>query len=157
MRGAGRLSFSLPLIRWWKNMTAALKMAGSKRPPPIHLSEADYDRIADLAIRIEQRSPDLSQLLFKEIDRAVLHPAESLPRNVVALGSEVEFADVTTGATRRVRLVLPADADIEQGRVSILTPVGAGLIGMSVGREIDWPCPNGRPRVLRILDVKQQP
>jgi regulator of nucleoside diphosphate kinase len=138
-------------------MTAALKKAGAKRLPPIHLLEADYDRIAALAIQIEHRSPDLSQLLLKEIDRAVLHPAESLPGNVVALGSEVEFVDASTGATRRVRLVLPADADIEQGRVSILTPVGAGLIGMSVGREIDWPCPNGRPRVLRILDVKQQP
>jgi regulator of nucleoside diphosphate kinase len=138
-------------------MTAAQNRAGSKGPPPIHISEADYDRIADLAIRIEQRSPDLSQLIFKEIDRAVLHPPGSLPGDVVALGSEVEFADVTTGATRRVRLVLPAEADIEAGRISILTPVGAGLIGMSVGREIDWPCPNGRPRVLRILDVNQQP
>jgi regulator of nucleoside diphosphate kinase len=140
-----------------ENMNAAQKRAGSKRPPPIHISEADYDRIADLAIRIEARSPDLSRLIFDEIDRASLHPAQSLPRNVVALGSEVEFMDVMTGAKRRVRLVLPADADIAEDRISILTPVGAGLIGMSVGREIDWPCPNGRPRVLRILDVKQQP
>jgi transcription elongation GreA/GreB family factor len=38
-----------------------------------------------------------------------------------------------------------------------MTPVGAGLIGMSVGREISWPCPDGRPRTLKILGVKQQP
>jgi regulator of nucleoside diphosphate kinase len=54
-------------------------------------------------------------------------------------------------------LVLPSDADIEAGRVSIMTPVGAGLIGMSVGNQINWPCPDGRPRVLKILEVKQQP
>ena len=41
--------------------------------------------------------------------------------------------------------------------MSILTPVGAGLIGMSVGREICWPCPDGRERTLKILEVKQRP
>ena len=55
------------------------------------------------------------------------------------------------------KLVLPVDADFEAGRLSVMTPVGAGLIGMTVGREISWPTPDGRPRVLRILEVKQQP
>jgi regulator of nucleoside diphosphate kinase len=54
-----------------------------------------------------------------------------------------------------VRLVLPAEADLDAGRISILTPVGAGLIGMRAGDEIDWPCPDGRPRILKIVDVRQ--
>jgi regulator of nucleoside diphosphate kinase len=138
-------------------MTAVQARAGSNEPPPIHISEQDYDRIAGMALRIRNSAPGLSRLILEEIERAVVYPAQDLPRNVVALGSEVEFVDDTNGTKRRVQLVLPGEADIEQGRISILTPVGAGLIGMSVGREISWPCPDGRARILKILEVEQQP
>jgi regulator of nucleoside diphosphate kinase len=122
--------------------------------PPIHLTEEDYDLIADLALNVARRSPELSKMLLDEIDRAELHTRDTLPKDVVAIGSEVEFLDASTGAKRVVKLVLPLDADIEAGRVSILTSVGAGLIGLQEGQSIDWPCPSGRPRVLRILKVK---
>ncbi len=138
-------------------MRSLEKKKAAKKRPPIHISEADYDRIADLALRLEHSAPGLSRLLFEEIDRAHIHPTGSLPENVIALGSEVEFIDDTTGTTRRVCLVLPNEADIEAGRVSIITPVGAGLIGLSEGQEISWPCPDGRPRILKILEVKQKP
>jgi len=121
--------------------------------PPIHLIDADYDLIADLALSMERRSPELSRLLFDEIDRAEIHTPGTLPAGIVSIGSEVEYLDMGTGETRRVRLVTPAEADMEFGRLSILTPVGAGLIGLAKGQSIDWPCPSGRPRVLRILEV----
>ena len=124
--------------------------------PPIHMSTSDYDQIAEMALGLENSAPALAKLLFDEIDRAVIYPDGQLPADVVALGSEVEYEDQSTGAVRRVRLVLPHQADMEAGRVSILTPAGAGLIGMSVGRAIDWPCLDGRPRSLRILAVSQE-
>jgi len=127
------------------------------RKPPIHLSEADYDVIADLALAMQKRAPDLATLILDEINRAKIHGEGKLPADVVTLGSEVAYLDDSTGEERRLRLVLPQDADIAAERISVMTPVGAGLIGMSVGREISWPTPDGRPRVLRILDVKQQP
>ena len=138
-------------------MTDVQETAGSSEPPQIHISEQDYDRIAGMALRIQHSAPGLSRLILEEIERAEVCSINALPKDVVALGSEVEFIDDTNGARRRVRLVLPAQADIEQGRISILTPVGAGLIGMSVGREISWPCPDGRARILKILEVKQRP
>ena len=131
---------------------ATIRSAGK---PPIHLIDADYDVIADLALSIGRRSPALSKMLLDEIDRAEIHARDGLPDDVVSLGSEVEFLDVDTGARRVVQLVLPVDADIEAGRVSILTSVGAGLIGLRKDQAIDWPCPSGRPRVLRILDVRR--
>ncbi len=133
-----------------------MQHAATLRPsakPPIHLIDADYDLIADLALSVERRSPELSRLLFDEIDRAEIHAPGTLPAEIVSIGSEVEYLDMGTGETRRVRLVTPAEADMEFGRLSILTPVGAGLIGLAKGQSIDWPCPSGRPRVLRILDV----
>ena len=121
--------------------------------PPIHLIDAEYDLIADLALGIARRSPELSKMLFQEIDRAEIHSRDTLPSQVVTIGSEVEVLDAKTGATRRLKLVLPIDGDIDAGRVSILTPMGAGLIGLRKGQSIDWPYPGGGSRILTILKV----
>ena len=121
--------------------------------PPIHLTAAEYDTIAGLALGIERQLPDLSRMLLDEIDRAEIHEPGSLPADAVTIGSEVEVLDAHTGATRRLRLVLPAEADVDAGRVSILTPMGAGLIGLRTGQAIDWPYPNGEIRTLKILKV----
>ena len=137
-------------------MTQTRSTSGSRKPP-IHISEADYDVIADLALQMEHRAPALAKQFLDEINRAKIHPAGKVPTDAVTIGSEVEFLDDSTGEKRRLKLVMPVDADFEAGRLSVMTPVGAGLIGMTVGREISWPTPDGRPRVLRILEVKQQP
>lgn len=128
--------------------------ARGTRKPPIYISERDYERISGLALRMEQRQPELAKLILDEIDRANVRPESDLPDDVVRIGSDVEFQDDRAGDRRRLRLVMPGEADIEAGRISVMTPVGAGLIGMSVGREISWPTPDGRPRVLRILEVR---
>ena len=125
--------------------------------PPLVISNADYDLIANLALSIEGRLPTLAGQLLEEIDRAEIVPALELPPNVVALGSAVEFEDQSSGARRTVQLVTPGEADIEQGRISILTSVGAGLIGMAAGAQINWPRPDGTERRLRIVHVNRLP
>ena len=125
--------------------------------PAISITEGDYDLIANLALRMTARAPELATLILNEIDRAKIVSEEKIREDVVRLGSEVTFLDDASGETRKVRLVLPGNANIEAGAISVVTQVGAGLIGMSVGGEINWPCPDGRPRVLKILDVRQQP
>lgn len=135
-------------------MQDSIRRPGARKPA-IHISEADYDLIASFAMSLEGRSPALAQMIFDEIDRANVHAREELPKDVVTLGSEVTYLDDTTGALRSIRLVLPAEADIEAGRVSIATQMGAGLIGLKAGHSMNWPCPDGRPRTLKILEVKQ--
>lgn len=51
-------------------------------------------------------------------------------------------------------MALPAEADIEAGRISVVSSMGVGLIGLSEGQSIDWPYPDGRPRMLRISSVR---
>lgn len=125
--------------------------------PPLVICDSDYDLIANLALSIEARLPTLARQLLDEIDRAEIVPVLELPQNVVALGSEVEFEDESSGARRTVRLVTPGKADIEQGRISILTSVGAGLIGMAAGAQISWPRRDGTERKLRIVYVNRHP
>jgi regulator of nucleoside diphosphate kinase len=75
----------------------------------------------------------------------------------VTLGSTVTFVDESNGLQRRFQIVLPADADIDRGSLSIASQMGAGLIGLSAGQSIDWPYPDGRSRILRIVEVEQDP
>ena len=123
--------------------------------PPIHLIDAEYDLIAELALGLERQSPDLARMLLDEINRAEIYSPGALPADVVTIGSEVEVLDAHTHAARKLRLVHPSEADVDAGRVSILTPMGAGLIGLRKGQSIEWPYRSGETRMLTILKVTQ--
>ncbi|QKR99012.1 nucleoside diphosphate kinase regulator [Sphingomonas sp. CL5.1] len=132
-------------------------MTSSKatRRPPIHMIDTEADRLTDLAIGAEDRLPEVSEMLLEEIGRANVHTAARIPRDVVTMHARVEFIDEANGATRIVQLVWPKEADISAGRVSILTPVGAGLIGLREGQSILWPDREGHRRALTIVKVTQ--
>jgi len=132
-------------------------MTNSKAPrrPPVHMIDTEADLLTDLAIGIEERLPQVSQLLLEEIGRAIIHKAARIPADVVTMHASVEFTDEGSGATRTVQLVYPKDADISAGRISILTPVGAGLIGLREGQSILWPDRDGHKRRLAIVKVSQ--
>lgn len=123
--------------------------------PPVHLIDQECDMLVDLALQIEGRNPELAAMLLGEIERAETHPAGALPEGTVTIGAEVDFLDESTHRLRTVKLVMPGEADIEQGRISVLTPVGAGLIGLREGQAIDWPDRDGQPHRLRILAVRR--
>ena len=136
-------------------MANATTVRPTTRRPPILLSDSDHDILLGLAASAARRAPDAARLLLEEADRADLVPAGRLPADVVALGSHVTFTDVAARTTRRVQLVMPAEADIGQGRISILSLVGAGLIGLRAGQSIDWPVQDGRLRRLTVVEVAQ--
>jgi regulator of nucleoside diphosphate kinase len=56
-----------------------------------------------------------------------------------------------------VTLVYPHEADIDLNRISVLTPVGAVLIGLSVGQTIEFQTPTREKRSLTVLDVSTEP
>jgi len=125
------------------------------RRPPINMLENEAEALSNLALTIEDRLPQVSELLIEEISRATLHAPNDLDPKVVTMNAMVEFADEATGVRRTVQLVLPRDADISAGRISILTPVGAGLIGLREGQSILWPDREGHERRLTIVRVEQ--
>jgi regulator of nucleoside diphosphate kinase len=115
--------------------------------------DREADTLTELALGKEEQLPQICALLLGEIDRAIIHTADRVPDGVVTMGSVVTFADEASDATRTVQLVYPGDADISAGRISILTPIGAGLIGLSKGQSITWPDRDGHKRILSIVDV----
>lgn len=128
-------------------------MSVSETLPRIHLIAEEAERLGRIAEGIGRSEPNAAGLLLAEIDRAQLWSPDALPPNTVSMGATVEFIDEGNGARHTLQLVYPNEADIAAGRISVLTPVGAGLIGMRAGRSITWPDGKGRDRQLRIVRV----
>jgi regulator of nucleoside diphosphate kinase len=95
--------------------------------------------------------------LQQELERAIVVSSEAVPRDVVTMNSRVLYVDETTGERRLVQIVYPEEADAGAGKVSVLAPVGAALLGLSVGQAIEWDFPDGSTRRLRVEDVSYQP
>lgn len=122
----------------------------------IYISECEIDQLHRLVDQHwDGRDGAAAKRLAAELDRAtVVGPAE-LPPDVVRMHSQVTFEEVRTGAVREVVLVYPATADASAGRLSVLAPIGAALLGLRVGDKIEWPLPDDRTAEIRILSVAQ--
>lgn len=124
-----------------------------RRRPRLVLCQDDFGILEALADGGFRRSPEIANRLFDELGRARVVPAKKLPQNVVALGRAVTYRDEATGREATIKLVLPADADIAQQRVSVMTPIGVALIGLSEGAVFHWEDREGEPRGLTVLGV----
>ena len=121
--------------------------------PAIVVGERDYEQLIDLAVAAQARAPESAGSLLFELERATVVQSDAMPPGVVRLGSTVTY-QADAGEPRRVTLVLPAAADISSGRVSVLTPIGAALIGLRVGQSIAWSARDGKRHCLQVLSVR---
>ena len=122
--------------------------------PRIVLSEDDHRKLIALALAGSGHGSDAADDLLYEIERARVVPTPKLGSSVVRMGSTVTYRP-DNGAERTVQLVYPADADIAQGKISVLTPVGTALIGLDIGQSITWEARDGNKHVLTVLAVEQ--
>ena len=122
--------------------------------PAITLRSDDFDALDRLVGDLPGAGP--AGLLQQELDRAKVCEPKAMPKNVVTLNRWLQYVDDHSPEVRRVQLVLPKDADIDAGRVSILSYVGAGLIGLKEGQSISWPDPSGAVRKLTLVKVEDE-
>lgn len=128
----------------------------SRRKPPITLTQSDYDKLIRLADTALQRNQPAAEDLMAELERAKIVSDGRLKEGVVRMGSTLRYT-TDGGEDRTVTLVYPGEADISSGRISILTPIGAALIGLSHGQSIDWEARDGRVRRLTVESVEPAP
>lgn len=123
--------------------------------PAITLNAAHYDRLALLAQRAETTAPEVARRLLTEIDRAEVSSEALLPPDVVDIGTRVTYRDNATGKEREIELVWPEQADASRQRVSIVTPVGAALLGLRVGQSLAWQWRGHEEHLLTVLAVSR--
>lgn len=126
--------------------------------PQIHVTDQDWRRLAGLVTTPLGRWPSHAcAFLDGELARAEVVPARAVRPDIVTMNSRVCF-EVGEGGRRCTRtLVYPWDADASSERLSVLSPLGSALLGLSVGDVIPWPLPDGSTVRVRVLRVLYQP
>ncbi|WP_138935480.1 nucleoside diphosphate kinase regulator [Roseovarius arcticus] len=125
------------------------------RDPKIVISEDELTHIEALAAGAMQHNPALAERLLNEIGRARIAKSKKMPANVVTIGSAVTYRDETTGQEKAVTLVYPENADISRQQVSIMTPIGVALLGLSEGAGFYWDTRKDQRRQLTVIRVEQ--
>ncbi len=125
----------------------------------IVITEADYARLLRLiesSRRFRKRDTEHLDDLEQELERATIVKVGDIPKDVVTVNSRVRVKDLGTGRDMTYEIVFPGDADVAKNRISVLAPIGTGLLGFSAGTTVEWEVPSGVRR-LRILEIEYQP
>ena len=126
---------------------------------PIYVTSQDKQRLEDLLTEVEASDPrkhgDL-KALTEELDRAVIVDPKDVFSNVITMNSRAEMRDLETGETVAFTVVFPSEANIEEEKISVLAPIGAGMLGYRVGDEFEWKVPDGLRR-MKVTNVEYQP
>ncbi len=94
--------------------------------------------------------------LAEELRRAVVVEPNEVPADVITMNSRADLVDLDTNETVTFTLVFPPEANVEEEKISVLAPIGAGMLGYRVGDEFEWKVPQGVRR-MRVVKVHYQP
>lgn len=120
------------------------------------LTELDHARIQGL-MRRTALSAAQKHAIDALLDVADIVSAREVPPDVVTMNSRLRLQEASEAMPRDITLCYPADARAEEGLVSLLSPMGASLLGHRVGGQAEWLTPTGAPRTARILALHFQP
>lgn len=125
----------------------------------IYITEYDLERLRELieeARRLDRRGNEYLDSLDAELARGtVVTPAE-VPADVITMNSKIHLEDLDTHEEMIYTLVFPSQADITQGKISVLAPIGTAMLGYRVGDTFTWQVPDG-VRQLQVKAVLYQP
>ena len=125
----------------------------------IYITSQDKQRLEELlaeaAVFDARKQGDL-KALEEELRRAVIVDPKEAPADVITMNSRAELIDLDTGETVIFTLVFPPEANIDEEKISVLAPIGAGMLGYRVGDEFEWKVPEGVRR-MKVTKVHYQP
>jgi regulator of nucleoside diphosphate kinase len=124
----------------------------------IIITAPDHARLIDLIAfgALSQRERGEANALAGELERAEIVAAEAVPPDVITMNSRAELLDLDSGERMEFTLVFPGDAELSEGKISVLAPVGTGMLGCRVGDTFERNAPFGVRR-LKVVDVSFQP
>jgi regulator of nucleoside diphosphate kinase len=126
-------------------------VAAAADTPPITIARKDFDYLSSLA-RKSFTSP-ITTFLKHELERARV--VDTTAKQVIRLGSKVLYQDSSKTTPSLITLVSPQEADVKRQRVSVLTPIGAALLGLGKGQRIRFAMPWSEERILTVLRVEK--
>jgi regulator of nucleoside diphosphate kinase len=131
-----------------------------RRETNIYITKSDYERLTKLIEIAREREGDANReyldTLEEELDRAELVQQKDIPADVITMRSTVRLKDLATSEEMIYQLVFPTEANYEEGRISVLAPIGTAMLGYKRGDVIEWQVPSGSRR-LSVEEVIYQP
>ncbi|MCE6990133.1 GreA/GreB family elongation factor [Dyadobacter sp. CY323] len=118
------------------------------------LSEDDFRMLKQFAETFPGSANANEMSLSYELNRAIVVENEDLPPDSIRLNSHVKVRELTSNKEMEFAIVMPALADFNQKKISVLTPMGAALIGLCKGETVEWKMPAGMKK-FEVLDVIQ--
>ena len=124
--------------------------------PAIIISQQDLQRLETMLEHQSKLTPTM-QHLEDELARADVVAPQEIPENVVTMNARVKITIAPANEPTEIILVYPHDFRGDKGQVNVLAPVGAAILGLSEGQEIEWPQPDGHTMKVKIEKVLYQP
>jgi regulator of nucleoside diphosphate kinase len=126
----------------------------------IYITKPDHERLTKLIEIAREREGDGNReyldRLEEELERAEVVEQKDIPPSVITMRSTVSLKDLDTGEEMIYWLVFPTEANYDEGKISVLAPVGTALLGYRRGDVIKWEVPSGVRR-LKVEKVLYQP
>ena len=127
---------------------------GIQSPAERTLTKLDFVRLTRLASLSARDAYGAIQALLENSD---LVSSAAVPATVVTMNTQVRLQGDTGTAPDKVTVCYPDDAEPSQGFISVLSPLGASLLGLKAGDVARWRTPVGQERMACIVDVLFQP
>ena len=123
------------------------------------LTDLDHVRLLNLVRRDKRdgRSAPQSPSIEHLLDECAIVASRQVSPDVVTMYSQVVLRDLETEQRSKLALCYPPDAEPTAGFVSVLSPVGLSLLGLTVGSVARWSTPGGDEKAAEILAILFQP
>jgi regulator of nucleoside diphosphate kinase len=126
----------------------------------IYITKRDQERLTRLIEFTRERDDDANRKyldsLEEELAKADVVQQQDIPPDVITMRSTVRLKDLDTGQEMIYGLVFPTEANYDDGKISVLAPIGTAMLGYRLGDVIEWKVPSGLRR-LKVEKVLYQP
>ena len=125
---------------------------------PVIVPRRDFDRLFALAKASAGRNaPEVARALMDKLDAAQDAIADETLQRTVTMNSRARIRDDEKSTCFTVTLVYPGLEDVSAGRISVLTPMGTALLGVSERCAVRFVTSAEQTRSLTVLKILHQP
>jgi regulator of nucleoside diphosphate kinase len=122
------------------------------------LTDLDHARLVKLTSQMRTSSSAVRLHTVEDaLSMARLVPSRTVPPDIVTMYSQVLLEDCSSGRRFGLTLCYPSDAEPSAGFISVMSPVGTGVLGLPVGATARWVTPLGEAGAATVVAVLFQP